>query len=65
MSQVKMHIRKGGKTTMTVEGVPGQNCTEASRPYRERLAGQVTSDEATEEMNLPPLTDEQHEEQQQ
>lgn len=64
MSSVKIHVQRGGKTSITTEGVAGERCTEASRPYREKLAGRVVSDVPTDEMHQA-ATEEEHQEQQQ
>ena len=63
MSQVIITVKKGGQTSVKVEGVPGGQCVEASRPYKERLAGEVASDRPTEEIHQIPLSelDEQQE----
>lgn len=46
-----MKIGLGGKVEMKTEGVAGETCRKASRPYREKLAGRMVSDTPTEEMN--------------
>ena len=51
MSRVIMKIGLGGKVEMKTEGVAGETCRNASRPYREKLAGRTVSDTPTEEMN--------------
>jgi hypothetical protein len=65
MSQVIIHVAKGGKTNVKVEGVHGGRCAEASRPYLEKMAGGVVSDTPTEEANLAPLEAQEFEEEQQ
>ena len=56
MSKIIMTIAPGGATEVEVQGVPGADCKEISRPYLERLAGKVVSDEDTHEMQLPATT---------
>jgi hypothetical protein len=53
MSKVIMRIKPGGATEIEVQGVPGRDCKAVSRPYIERLAGEIASDEDTHEMQLP------------
>lgn len=61
MSVIKITVRKGGHTKIEVQGVPGQSCKEASRPYVERLIGEVTSDEPTAEMTQQSVEERQQE----
>lgn len=53
MSEIVFTFKKGGKTTMEVKGIGGADCKAVSAPYKGALAGQVTSDDPTCEMQNP------------
>jgi hypothetical protein len=60
VSKIIIQVAKGGKTVMTVEGVPGAGCRNASDPYRKALAGEEVSDKETPEMHLPASSEHQN-----
>jgi hypothetical protein len=57
MAKIIIRVKKGGGAEIRSEGVKGDACTEATRPYREQMAGDVISDKHTEEMHETPLND--------
>jgi hypothetical protein len=48
--EIKFHFHKGGKTTMEVNGVKGEACTDVTRPFQEKMLGNITSQDPTDEM---------------
>ena len=57
MGQVIAHIQKGGKTEVTVQGIPGAACHKASAPYIAAIGGEVKAVEPTAEANMTSNND--------
>lgn len=57
MSAIKVNIKPGGETKVTVEGIAGTNCRVISKPIQDALAGAVVSDKDTADIYQQPATE--------
>lgn len=54
MAKVTIKFSETGEDEITVEGVPGGDCRNASKPYLDAIGGEIVQDKPTAEMFEPP-----------